>query len=208
MASIVAAGHRPARQIVFALLLDRHRAGGAFQRQDLARAGPGRAAPALRKARIMRAVLGDGGESLLPAAPIRFRRTAFPRCGNGRGGNRKSPRRWHKGRARAAAGRRAAAHESADKSPARCRHARSAAIAGTAVVLLQIRAMLAAVRAQRALRQIAGLRRPFRMMRRRDCPNPSGSASIAGIEIKPDQAGGIGLFIDQRQRGRDAQKRS
>ncbi len=56
--------------------------------------------------------------------------TAFPRCGSGRGGSRRSRRRWHSSTARAAR-LRAGRADSRDSRRARCRRERSAAASGT-----------------------------------------------------------------------------
>ncbi len=56
----------------------------------------------------------------------------------------------------------------------------------------------APIRTHRTLRQIAGFAMPFRMMGAGIVPIHQ-KRTIPGVEIKSDEAGGIGLFVDQRR---------
>ena len=166
---VVAPRHRPAREIVFALLLHRHRIGrpspAAKARRWFGRAREHPTAyPAAsrcwRKARQRRRRCGS---TLYRRSPLR--------CDSAPGGNRKSPRRWHRGRAHAWP-RPAARPRNRDNRRARYRHARSAAASGTPPCWSIGARWSGHPRPARAAAGSA-LRRPIPDDARRDCPNPS-----------------------------------
>ena len=162
-ADIVAPGHGPARQIVFALLLDRHRAGGALQPQRLARSSRAASRSAGRRdqceagsCRCARRPASSRAHSLSPPSFSSVLIAAGTEIENLRvaGIEAKRARRC----------RRAGRAHSRDSRRARCRHGRSAAVSGTRRCWSRA-ARCAAVGAQRALRQIARFGRPFGMVR-------------------------------------------